>query len=153
MSTFKKFIKKKKYIPARLKLTATNHFTVKAKINGVKGIFILDTGASNTCVGFDKLDYFKLTSKVSDIKAAGAGATDMETHISAKNNIEIGKWKSKKLKIVLFDLTHVNQALEAHNVPKIDGIIGADVLKQTKAIIDYDSKCVYLSAKKAKKKS
>ncbi|SRR6056297_606355 len=153
MSTLKKFTKKKKYIPARLKFTATNHFTVKAKINGVKGIFILDTGASNTCVGFDKLEYFKLTSKVSDIKAAGAGATDMETHISSKNKIEIGKWKSKKLKIVLFDLTHVNQALEAHSVPKVDGIIGADVLKQTKAIIDYDSNYVYLSSKKAKKKS
>jgi hypothetical protein len=153
MTTFKNFIKKKKYIPARLKLTATNHFTVKAKINGVKGLFILDTGASNTCVGFDRLEYFKLTSKVSDIKAAGAGATGMETHISSKNKIEIGKWKSKKLKIVLFDLTHVNQALEAHKVPKVDGIIGADVLKQTKAIIDYDSNYIYLSSKKAKKKS
>lgn len=153
MSTLKKFIKKEKYITVPLKLTATNHFTVKAKLNGVKGIFILDTGASNTCVGFDKLDYFKLTSKVSDIKAAGAGATDMETHISAKNKIEIGKWKNKKLKIVLFDLTHVNQALEAHNVPKVDGIIGADVLKQSNAIIDYNSKYAYLSSKKSTKKS
>lgn len=152
MSTLKKFIKKKKYITVPLKLTATNHLEIKAKINGVKGVFILDTGASNTCVGFDKLDYFKLTSKASEIKAAGAGATDMETHVSSKNKIEIGKWKNKKLKIVLFDLTHVNQALEAHNVPKVDGIIGADVLKQSRAIIDYDAKNVYLGSKKLKKK-
>lgn len=151
MSTLKKYIKKKKYITIPLKLTVTNHLEVKAKINGVKGVFILDTGASNTCIGFDKLDHFKLTSKASDIKAAGAGATDMETHVSSKNKIEIGKWKNKKLKIVLFDLTHVNQALEAHNVPQVDGIIGADILKQTRAIIDYDSKKVYLSSKKRKK--
>ncbi|MFD0796415.1 TIGR02281 family clan AA aspartic protease [Maribacter chungangensis] len=148
MSTLKKFIKKNKYVTVPLKLTATNHLEVKAKINGIKGVFILDTGASNTCIGFDKLEHFNLTSKVSDIKAAGAGATDMETHISSKNKIEIGKWKQKKLKIVLFDLTNVNQALEAHNVPKVDGIIGADVLNQTKAIIDYNAKRVYLSSKK-----
>ncbi len=148
MSKLKKFIKKEKYVTAPLKVTATNHLEIKARINGVKGNFILDTGASNTCIGFDKATHFKLTSKVSDVKAAGAGATDMETHISSKNKIEIGKWKNKKLKIVLFDLTHVNQALEAHNVPKVDGIIGADVLKQTRAIIDYDAKYVYLKMKK-----
>lgn len=151
MPKLKKILKKESYTSVRLKLTATDHLEIKAKINGVKGVFILDTGASNTCVGFDKQDYFKLTSEASEIKAAGAGATDMETHISSKNKIEIGKWKNKKLKIVLFDLTHVNQALEAHNVPQVDGIIGADVLKQTKAIIDYDSKKVYLSLKKLTK--
>jgi hypothetical protein len=151
MSKLKKILKKGKYTAVTLKLTATDHLEIKAKINGVKGVFILDTGASNTCVGFDKLDYFKLTSETSEIKAAGAGAIDMETHISSKNKIEIGKWKNKKLKIVLFDLTHVNQALKAHNVPKVDGIIGADILKQTKAVIDYDKKQVYLSTKKSKK--
>lgn len=148
MSKLKKTLKKGKYTAVPLKLTATDHLEIKVKINGVKGVFILDTGASNTCVGFDKLDYFELTSKASEIKAAGAGAIDMETHISSKNKIQIGKWINKKLKIVLFDLTHVNQALEAHNVPQVDGIIGADVLKRTKAIIDYDSKKVYLKLKK-----
>ncbi|MFT6934390.1 MAG: hypothetical protein ACJAUQ_000776 [Maribacter sp.] len=148
MSKLKKNLKKGRYITIPLKLTATDHLEIKAKINGVKGVFILDTGASNTCVGFDKLDHFKLTSEASEIKAAGAGAIDMETHISPKNKIEIGKWKNKKLKIVLFDLTHVNKALEAHNIPQVDGIIGADVLKQTKALIDYNKKVVCLSLKK-----
>ncbi|MFT5736798.1 MAG: putative aspartyl protease [Maribacter sp.] len=147
MSKLKNKRKKGKYIAVPLKLTATDHLEIKAKINGVKGVFILDTGASNTCVGFDKLTRFKLTSEASEIKAAGAGAIDMDTHISSKNKIEIGKWKNKKIKIILFDLTHVNQALEAHNVTQVDGIIGADILKQTKAIIDYDKKRVYLSLK------
>lgn len=153
MSKLKNNLKKGKYITVPLKLTATNHLEIKAKINGVKGVFILDTGASNTCVGFDKLTHFKLTSKASEIKAAGAGAIGMETHISSKNRIKIGKWKNKKIKIILFDLTHVNQALEAHNVTQVDGIIGADILKQTKAIIDYDKKRVYLSTRKIINKS
>ncbi|MBC6997192.1 retropepsin-like aspartic protease [Cytophaga sp. FL35] len=142
--SLKKFLQKKGYCKIDLKVTATDHFEIKAKINGITGRFILDTGASNTCIGFDKVEQFKLTSEASEIKAAGAGGTNLETLISVKNKIEIGEWKKKKVKIVLFDLIHVNEALVAHNVNPVDGIIGADVLKKAKAVIDYDKSCVYL---------
>lgn len=143
MSSLKKFLLQKDYTKIKLTLTPTNHFEIKAKINNVSGRFILDTGASNTCIGIDKIKNFKLTSEDSEIKAAGAGATEMNTLISVKNTIKIGNWKYKKLKIVLFDLVHVNQALINHNALPVDGIIGADILKKTKAIIDYNGKCVY----------
>tara|TARA_R110000796_G_scaffold37722_4_gene95415 strand:- start:331845 stop:332291 length:447 start_codon:yes stop_codon:yes gene_type:complete len=147
VKSLKKFLKLKKYSKTPLVLTATNHFEIQAKINGIKGRFILDTGASNTCIGFDKIDFFKLTSKESKIKAAGAGATNMDTLISTKNTIEIGSWEFKKLKIVLFDLIHVNEALIAHKALPVDGIIGADILKKGDAIIDYKKKCVFLKQK------
>lgn len=147
MGSLKNFLNNKRYIRVPLVLTATNHMELTASINGIKGRFILDTGASNTCVGFDRIDFFNLTSKESKIKAAGAGATDMETLISTKNILHIGDWKKKKLKIVLFDLIHVNEALTAHKALPVDGIIGADVLKKAKAIIDYDNCCVYLKIK------
>lgn len=148
MPSLKKSLKKKDYIQIPLVLTTTNHFEITAKLNGIVGRFILDTGASNTCVGFDKIEFFKLIPKDSDIKAAGAGATNMLTQVSSKNKIEIGDWKKKKIKIVLFDLSHVNEALTSHNALPVDGIIGADLLKKGKAIIDYDNECVYLKQKK-----
>ncbi|WP_373519322.1 retropepsin-like aspartic protease [Pricia sp.] len=144
MKSLKKFLKKKKYVKIPMQLTETNHFAIMAKINGVKGRFILDTGASNTCVSFDKIEFFKLISEESEIKAAGAGATNMETLISTKNRIEIGKWKKKKLRIVLFDLVHVNEALTSHKALPVDGIVGADVLIKARAVIDYGKNCVYL---------
>ena len=125
-------------------LTETNHFEISAKINGVMGRFILDTGASNTCVGLDKADHFQLIFESSDIKAAGAGASEMETFVSEKNKLEIGKWKFKKQQIVLFDLVHVNEALVAHKALPVDGIIGSDILKKAKAVIDYGQNKVYL---------
>jgi hypothetical protein len=147
MLSLKKFLKDKNYIRVPLVFTATNHFEIVAKINGISGRFILDTGASNTCVGMDKIEFFNLISKESEIKAAGAGATNMETLISTKNKIQIGKWGREKQKIVLFDLTHVNEALTTHKALPVDGIIGADVLKKTKAIIDYKKSYVYLKQK------
>jgi predicted aspartyl protease len=144
MGGLKKFLGKKKYIKIPLVFTATNHLELVAQINGVKGRFILDTGASNTCVGFDKIELFKLTSQESKIKAAGAGATNMETLIATNNKIVLGTWKKKNLKIVLFDLVHVNEALIAHKALPVDGIIGADVLKKANAVIDYHTLCLYL---------
>lgn len=144
MVSLRSFLKAKSYTKIKLKLTKTNHFEMRACINGAEGRFILDTGASNTCIGIDKVDAFKLQFETSEIKAAGAGAIDMETFISPDNTIAIGKWKKKKQKIVLFDLVHVNQALIQHETEPVDGIIGADLLKKGKAVIDYNKKVLYL---------
>ena len=142
--TLQNLLSKKGYIRVKLKLTKTNHFELKAIINGVTGRFILDTGASNSCIGFDSIDNFNLEVEASDVKAAGAGATEMETQISTKNKIKIGKWKQKKVSLVLFNLVHVNTALVNHKSKPVDGIIGADILKKADAVIDYEKKYLYL---------
>jgi len=102
------------------------------------------TGASSTCVGIDAITHFDLLSEDSDIKAAGAGATNMLTQVSTKNIVQIGTWTKKKVDLVLFDLKHVNEALENHKAARVQGILGADLLKKGKAIIDYKSKALYL---------
>lgn len=140
------FLLEKEYKKVKLKLTKTNHFELKATINGVKGLFILDTGASNSCIGFEAIELFNLNAKASDIKAAGAGATNMLTQTASNNTIKIGSWKKTNVTLVLFDLTHVNTALILHNAKPVDGIIGADILKKGKGIIDYNKKYLYLKS-------
>ena len=144
MQSLKKFLHDKGYIRVPLIVTKTNHLEIVAKINGIEGRFILDTGASSTCVGMDSVEHFKLRTQESEIKASGAGASNMLTQISKKNSIEISKWFHKKIKIVLFDLSHVNNALIRHEALPVHGIIGADILKKSKAIIDYHKKAVFL---------
>ncbi len=144
MISLKSILSKKGYVKIKLKKTSTNHFEVKAKINGIKGRFILDTGASNSCVGLDMISHFKLDAKASKIKAAGAGSSEMETQQSTKNTLKIGDWKYHNLHLVLFDLSHVNTALKNHGAKTVEGIIGADVLEKGEAIIDYKKKRLYL---------
>ena len=62
--------------------------------------------------------------------------------------MSIGEWKKENVKIILFDLTHVNTALTQHNALPVHGIIGADLLKKGKAIIDYNTKHLFLKLKK-----
>lgn len=143
-STLQQFLINKDYTKIKLHLTKTNHFEIIAKINGLKGLFILDTGASSSCIGFDVIEKFKLETQESKIKATGAGSSNMDTKLSKNNKIKLGKWTFDKLALVIFDLSHVNSALIEHNSKPVDGIIGADILKKGKAVIDYQKKYLYL---------
>lgn len=144
MTSLKKILKEQGYVAIGLLPTKTLHLELKVSINGVVGRFLLDTGASNTCLGLDSIDFFNLQTDFSEIKAAGAGASEMDTQISLKNTLEIGKWKRKNVSLVLFDLSHVNNALRRYDTQPIHGIIGADILKKGKAIIDYPKKTLFL---------
>lgn len=140
----RKFLEDQGFYRIPLKKLATGHYLFSAKINGVSGDFILDTGASTSCVGFTDSQYFKLISEESLIKAAGAGAINMETMLSRKNEFAIKNWAIKNMDFVLFDLSHVNEALQQVKEGPVHGIIGADFLKQHRTVIDYGRNCFYL---------
>jgi predicted aspartyl protease len=144
MKKLQELLQKENYKKIKFKVTKTQHLTIKASINGVQGDFILDTGASNSCVGFESIELFKLKANNSKTKASGAGATGMMTQIAKKNHLKIGSWKCHDFHLVIFDLSHVNEALRQHKTKEVQGIIGADVLLEGDAIIDYAGKYLYL---------
>jgi len=137
-------LKKENYKKVEFKITKTQHLLIKAKLNGVSGNFILDTGASTSCIGFESVDLFLLKPKKSDTKASGAGATGMLTQIATKNHLQLGNWKHQSFDLVVFDLSHVNEALMQHKANPVHGIIGADILVKGKAIVDYYNRYLYL---------
>jgi predicted aspartyl protease len=144
MKEFQITLRNNKYKKINFKVSKTQHLVLKATINGIKGTFILDTGASNSCVGFESIELFHLKAVKSKIKASGAGATGMFTQVAKNNALQLGRWKSEDFHLVIFDLSHVNEALQHHKSKPVHGIIGADVLLQGKAIIDYYNHCLYL---------
>lgn len=144
MKTLPEILKKENYKKIKFKVSKTQHLLIKAQINGIKGNFILDTGASNSCVGFEGISLFLLDAKNSKTKASGAGATGMLTQTSNGNQLQMGSWKTTDFDLVIFDLSHVNEALIAYKTKPVHGIIGADVLLKGKAIIDYANYFLYL---------
>ncbi|WP_026707796.1 retropepsin-like aspartic protease [Flavobacterium frigidarium] len=144
MKDLHEVLKKENYKKVRFTITKTQHLLITAKINGVKGKFILDTGASNSCIGFESVALFQLNAKDSKTKASGAGATGMTTQSASDFNLQLGYWKNQNIELVIFDLSHVNEALLAHKAKAVQGIIGADVLLKGKAIIDYCNNYLYL---------
>ena len=141
--TINKFLKNKGYCSVNLIFLKTKHYLIEAKINGINGEFILDSGASNSCVCNTKENKFKLKSKKCKISASSATSEISETSISKKNLVSISKYENT-IDLVTFDMSHINKNFNEKEIESVDGIIGADLLKKSKAILDYKSDKLFL---------
>ena len=141
--TLNKFLKESGYMKTNLDFLKTKHYSLEAKINGIKGKFILDSGASNSCICTSLESNFNIISVETTEKASSATSEIGNTKISKNNTIQIGKWENK-INLITFDMSHINNALSEKKINPIQGIIGADILKKSKTILDYKSNKLYL---------
>ena len=119
------------------KILSTNHIIIDAAVNNVDGKFLIDTGASNSCIDLNKLEKFKLKIEKSDETASSATGEINETFISKKNLFFIGGYSKTDFNLILFDMKSVIEALKEKDNIEVDGIIGSDVLIELKSQIDY----------------
>ena len=120
-----------------LKILSTNHIIIDAAVNNVVGKFLIDTGASNSCIDLNKLEKFKLKFEKSDETASSATGEINETFISKKNSFFIGGCSKTNFDLILFDMKSVIQALKEKDKIEVDGIIGSEILIEFKSQIDY----------------
>ena len=144
MTELRDLLESKNFSRIPLHRLGSGHYKIKATVNGISGNFIIDTGASTSCIGFDSIPYFNLNTEDSEIKAAGAGATNMETLLTRGNSLGIGGKTLNKTSFILFDLQHVNEALAQVDEVPVQGILGADLLKKLRAVIDYGRNALYI---------
>jgi len=128
-------------------ISKSNHIIVTGKINGTVGRFILDTGASNSCIGNEEETHFNVIAVPNGSTATGAGSMGIQTKISIGNVIHLSRWKTLKATLISIDLTYINLALETHKIKPVNGIIGADLLIEHDAVIDYATKKIILVQK------
>ena len=119
------------------KTLSTNHIIIDAAVNNVDGKFLIDTGASNSCIDLSKSKKFKLNFGKSDEQALSATDEIKETYISKKNSLLIDEYYIKDFDIILFNMKHVIKSLLDKDKIEIDGIIGADILIKYNCSIDY----------------
>ena len=132
-----KFIKLMSKYSIPFKILSTNHIIIDAAVNNVVGKFLIDTGASNSCIDLNKSEKFKLNYGKSDEQASSATNEIKETFISKKNSLLIGECYINDYDIVLFNMKHVIKSLLDKDEIEIEGIIGADILIKYNCCIDY----------------
>ena len=124
--------------------TKTGHLLLHARINGVGGRFVLDTGAGRSVIEISRQARFKLTTPERlESVAVGAGGT-VPLRMSHGNVLQIGAFRDHAFTAYLMPLEHVNLAFLRRGLDRIDGVIGADVLREGQAVIDYGSATLYL---------
>ena len=125
-------------------LTNSNHIIIECEINYISGIFIIDTGASNSCINYLSASKFNVEFKKSNETASSATNEINETYFSNNNKLKIGDFQKNDFDLVLFDMTFINNSLKEKGVSDVDGIIGGDILNELNVCINYKKKEISL---------
>ena len=115
------------------------HLFLNLKVDGKKCRFLIDTGASKSVI--DK-KYFEENFGGKNLKTiqqetAGLHSSTPESHFGKITTIELGHHQIKNYVIAAVDLSHVNMVYRKLRKPKIQGILGSDLMLEYKMIVNY----------------
>ncbi len=139
----------KQSIPIRiLKLEDGFHLLINIRVNGKSARMLIDTGASKSVFDKERIRKYVSTDifEQHDKLSTGLGTSTMKSHLAVVDKISLGKIEIKNYKTVVIDLSHVNVAYAQLKQKPIDGVLGSDILKKHKAVIDYGKRVLSLRA-------
>ena len=141
----------KRYIEVPLQLLDIEgegfHIMVKGLIHGKEARFLIDTGASRSVFDPKTISTFidDLTFEKKEGITAGVGSSDLESATFLIDAFSLGEMEITDYEAVALDLDNIHEMYGKLGLPHIDGIIGGDLLKRHKAVINYKSKKLRLT--------
>lgn len=130
-----------------LKELLTGHHLVEAVVNGKPGTFILDTGANASVVHAGFADQFGLKPALGGlVPAIGIGVGGAQKAGFARiDSLAIAGIDIRQRRLMTADLSQVVQLLgPLAGGAQVSGIIGQDVMKEHRAVIDVAKPILYL---------
>lgn len=123
------------------------HLLMEVLINDKPARMLIDTGASQTVLDKNRALQFigDLEVEASDTLSKGLGTDSMESFNVELHSMTFGELKITDQKVVLLDLVHVNTSYEAMGEAPVDGVLGGEILKEYKAVIDYGAGTISFS--------
>ena len=76
---------------------------------------------------------------------AGVGSSDLESSTFRIDTFSLGDLEILDYEDVALDLENIHEMYQKLGLPHIDGIMGGDLLKKHKAVINYKSKKMRLN--------
>ena len=136
----------RRYIEAPLQLLDIEgegfHVMVKGMIHGKEANFLIDTGASRSVFDPKTIATFinNVTFEKKEGMTAGVGSSDLESATFNIDVFSIGEMEIHDYEAVALDLENIHEMYDKLGLPHIDGILGGDLLKRHKAVINYKNK-------------
>ena len=123
------------------------HIMVKGMIHGKEANFLIDTGASRSVFDPTTIATFidDLVFEKKEGMTAGVGSSDLESSTFIIDRWSIGELEITSYEAVALDLENIHEMYGKLGLPHIDGILGGDVLKRHKAVINYRNKKLRLT--------
>jgi len=115
--------------------------SVNLIINGIKSLFLFDTGSSISIVDERKLDNLLIYDKNQSYKISGI-SKDIQSHNIIVDKIEIGDVDINKVTLQTLDLIDINNTFSTNYLSTVDGILGCDIIFDIVSNIDIENKLI-----------
>ena len=122
-----------------LEITSSKHLVCVLKLNNKDAVFLVDTGASNSCFDILKKDKFNLQFRGVKIELTSAAEKKLGAISSNNCKLIFNPQKEIDITLMLIDVSTINEAFREQKEKEIDGILGSDILNEIKAKIDYEN--------------
>ncbi len=125
------------------------HLMIKGVINGLKANILLDTGASKSIMDVQRVSYYldDPVVKPFDKPLTGMGNNRIKSWVTKLPKISFGTFDVSDWTIVLADLKPINDSYAVYDLPRIDLVLGGDLLMHLQAMIDYQNKVFIINKK------
>ena len=122
-----------------------NHLLVRAFINGKPAWLTVDSGAPVSAIALNRREYFRLKPTTAESKLpARVQINGAFNSVAIARELRIGALTLIDEPVVTVDLGYSARAARRVHEQEIDGIIGADILFPTQAVLDCERQLLIL---------
>lgn len=135
----------KGYRPVSLRASTVGHFHVAGRLNGKEVEVLIDTGASGTVVdrGWAEGEGLRLVEL--GRTGGGVGGATMSVARVEESSLAIGGVELPGVQLAAIDLGSVIAQLKARGATPPQVVVGVDVLRRWRAVIDYGTSTLWLA--------
>jgi hypothetical protein len=119
-----------------LREAPTGHHLVDVELNGVSGVFVLDTGANLSVLDTRYVERFGLEPRSSPLARAFGIGGGQNVALARVETMRIGGVDIRQGRIAVANVSQVADVLGPLTGEDVHGIIGQDVLAEHRAVID-----------------
>jgi predicted aspartyl protease len=133
------------YVELPLTLRANGLPDVTANLNGEPALFLVDTGAQLTSLDQTLADRLKLPQQ--DIPGQTMGlldGTQVPLRFASVERLDVGSISIAQRKATLMPMAKLNEWRREKGYPPWAGLLGAEVLQELGAVIDFDASKLFL---------
>ena len=150
LDTIDRTLRASGYAAAPVRLIGDRFFT-EAVINDRGGLFEIDTGSFDTLIALDQLSAYNLSNQEQLGYTVDIGGHKGDLKYTRAASLKIGVFELKQYPIGtvnLPQLTEENDELKKHDLPPLVGLLGPDILIESRALIDCSGGRMYVMREK-----
>lgn len=132
------------YVAIPLRLAPSGHLQCDGFIDGKAVVLVVDSGAPLSAMDAEKAAALGLKITPLETHAAGLGTSTMKHGETLIGSLKLGDWEARRVYARTIDLKQINAVMTRAGARSADGMLGANLLMECQAVIDFTSRTLFL---------